>query len=392
MSTATIQNSSSKPELAKIRTDVVGSLLRPEAVKTARVAFDDGKISADELRAIEDEAVREAVRVQENAGLDVVTDGEIRRLNFQDSFGASVHGYDASRSTLKVYEQRVEGSAPGQRWDIAQMHHAGTAVSHRRPAKARLTLVHNIPLEEYCFVRMAANKPAKVSLIGPDRISQRFEYESSTAVYRDMDAFLADVVAIERQIVTSLVEAGCRYVHIDAPGFTAYVDEPTMAQMRARGEDPMRNFTRSLQAEAAVIAGYPGVTFGIHLCRGNQRSMWHREGTYDAIAERLFNELPHDRFLLEYDTPRAGSFEPLRFVPKDKIVVLGLISTKVAELETVEALKRRIGEASKFIALNQLAISPQCGFASDVVGNLLGADEQKRKLEIVAETARQVWG
>jgi 5-methyltetrahydropteroyltriglutamate--homocysteine methyltransferase len=392
MSTATIQNSSSKPELAKIRTDVVGSLLRPEAVKTARIAFDDGKISADELRAIEDEAVREAVRVQENAGLDVVTDGEIRRLNFQDSFGASVQGYDASRSTLKVYEQRVEGSAPGQRWDIAQMHHAGTAVSHRRPAKARLTLVHNIPLEEYRFVRTAANKPAKVSLIGPDRISQRFEYESSTAVYRDIDAFLADVVAIERQIVTSLVEAGCRYVHIDAPGFTAYVDEPTMAQMRARGEDPMRNFARSLRAEAAVIADYPGVTFGIHLCRGNQRSMWHREGTYDAIAERLFNELPHDRFLLEYDTPRAGSFEPLRFVPKGKVVVLGLVSTKVAELETVDALKRRIGEASKFIALDQLAVSPQCGFASDVVGNLLGPDEQKRKLEIVAETARQVWG
>ena len=152
MSTATIQNSSSKPELAKIRTDVVGSLLRPEAVKTARVAFDDGKISAAELRAIEDEAVREAVRLQENAGLDVVTDGEMRRLNFQDSFGASVEGYDASRSTLKVYEQRVEGSAPGQRWDIAQMHHAGTAVSHRRPAKARLKLAHNIPLEEYRFV------------------------------------------------------------------------------------------------------------------------------------------------------------------------------------------------------------------------------------------------
>jgi 5-methyltetrahydropteroyltriglutamate--homocysteine methyltransferase len=206
-----------------------------------------------------------------------------------------------------------------------------------------------------------------------------------------MDAFLADVVAIEREIITSLVASGCRYVHIDAPGFTAYVDEPTMAQMRARGEDPMQNFARSLKAEAAVIANYPGVTFGIHLCRGNQRSMWHREGTYDAIAERLFSELPHHRFLLEYDTPRAGSFEPLRFVPKDKVVVLGLVSTKVAELETVEALKRRIGEASKFIPLEQLAISPQCGFASDVVGNLLKPDDQKRKLEVVVETARQVW-
>jgi 5-methyltetrahydropteroyltriglutamate--homocysteine methyltransferase len=382
----------SLPALAKIRTDVVGSLLRPDVVKEARIAFDDGKITADALHAIEDDAVRAAVRLQEDVGLDVVTDGEMRRLNFQDSFGASVEGYDASRSTLKVYEQRVEGAAPGQRWDIAQMHDAGTAVSHRRPAKARLKLAHNIPLEEYRFVSKVAKVPAKVSLIGPDRISQRFEYENSTAVYRDMDAFLADVVAIERQIVSSLVEAGCRYVHIDAPGFTAYVDDATMAQMRARGEDPMQNFAQSLKAEAAVIANYPGVTFGIHLCRGNQRSMWHREGTYDAIAERLFNELPHDRFLLEYDTPRAGSFAPLRFVPKGRVVVLGLVSTKVAELETVDALKRRIDEASKFLPLDQLAISPQCGFASDVVGNLLSADDQKRKLEVVVETARAVWG
>ena len=378
--------------LVTIRTDVVGSLLRPPAVKDARVAFDDGKIAEADLHAIEDQAVREAVRLQEGAGLDVVTDGEMRRLNFQDSFGASVAGYDATRSTLKVYEQRVEGSAPGQRWDIPTMHHAGTAVSHRRPAKERLKLVHNIPLEEYRFASRIANKPVKVSLIGPDRIAQRFEYESSTAVYRDLDDFVADVVAIERQIVTSLVEAGCRYVHIDAPGFTAYVDEATMAQMRARGEDPMQNFARSLRAEAAVVADYPGVTFGIHLCRGNQRSMWHREGTYDGIAERLFNELPHDRFLLEYDTPRAGSFEPLRFVPKGKVIVLGLVSTKVPELEGVDALKRRIDEASRFIPLDQLAISPQCGFASDVVGNLLGADDQKRKLERVAEVARAVWG
>jgi len=381
-----------KFDLAKIRTDVVGSLLRPDILKEARIAFDDGKITAEALRAIEDEAVRQAVRLQEDAGLDVVTDGEMRRLNFQDSFGASVEGYDANRSTLKVYEQRVEGSAPGQRWDIAQMHHAGTAVSHRRPAKTRLTLAHNIPLEEYSFVSKVSKKPAKVSLIGPDRIAQRFEYESSTAVYRDMDAFLADVLAIERRIVKSLVDAGCRYVHIDAPGFTAYVDEPTMAQMRARGEDPMQNFARSLKAEAAVVSGFPGITFGIHLCRGNQRSMWHREGTYDAIAERLFNELPHDRFLLEYDTPRAGSFEPLRFMPKGKVAVLGLISTKGPELESVDVLKRRIEEAAEFLPLDQLAISPQCGFASDVVGNLLSPDDQKRKLDRVVEVARQVWG
>jgi 5-methyltetrahydropteroyltriglutamate--homocysteine methyltransferase len=380
------------PALAKVRTDVVGSLLRPAAVRQARIAFDEGRIAAAALRAIEDDAVREAVRLQESAGLDVVSDGEMRRLNFQDSFGASVEGYAASRSTLKAYERRVEGASPGRRWDIPTLGEAGTAVSHRRPVKARLTLAHNIPLDEYRFAATAARRPVKVSLIGPDRIAQRFAYEDSRAVYRDMDAFLADVVAIERAIVKSLVEAGCRYVHIDAPGFTAYVDSPSLAEMRARGEDPMQNFARALKAEAAVIADFPGVTFGIHLCRGNQRSMWHREGAYDAIAERLFNSLPHHRFLLEYDTPRAGSFAPLRFVPKGAVVVLGLVSTKVPDLESLDALKRRIDEAAKFIALDQLAISPQCGFASDVVGNLLSADDQKRKLERVVEAARAVWG
>jgi 5-methyltetrahydropteroyltriglutamate--homocysteine methyltransferase len=378
-------------DLRTIRTDVVGSLLRPAAVIEARKRFDEGKISAAELRAIEDDAVRGAVRLQESIGLDVVSDGELRRLNFQDSFGAAVEGYDASVSTLQAYTRRVEGGTALRRWEVP-LHEKGTAISHRRPVKSRLKLAKNVPLEEYQFVAGVAKTPAKVSLIGPDRISQRFEHENSKAVYKDMDAFMADVVAIEREIIKSLADAGCRYVHIDAPGYTAYVDGPSMDQMRARGEDPMANFTRSLNADAAVIANFPGVTFGIHLCRGNQRSMWHREGSYDAIAERLFTQLPHDRFLLEYDSPRAGSFAPLRFMPKGKVAVLGLVSTKVPELETVDALKRRIDEAARHLPLEQLAISPQCGFASDVVGNLITPDDQKRKLERVVETARQVWG
>ena len=378
--------------LKTIRTDVVGSLLRPANLKEARAAFDEGRIDAAAFRAAEDAAVAGAVRLQEGVGLDVISDGEMRRLNFQDSFGAAVEGYDANRSTLKVYERRVEGSAPLQRWDIPQMHDAGTAVSHRRPVKARLKLARNVPLDEYNALHKVASTPAKVSLIGPDRISQRFDHQASKSVYSDLDDFVADVVAIEQAIVESLVAAGCRYIHIDAPGFTAYVDEPSLAQMRARGEDPQENFARSLKAESAVVANLGEVATGIHLCRGNQRSMWHREGSYDAIAERLFNELPHDRFLLEYDSPRAGSFAPLRFVPKDRVVVLGLISTKVPEIETVDDLKRRIDEAAKHLPLEQLAISPQCGFASDVVGNLLSEDDQKRKLELVVETARQVWG
>ena len=378
-------------DIKSARTDVVGSLLRPQYLKDARQKLDEGTFPADEFQKLEDRAVRDAVALQESVGLDVLTDGEMRRLNFQESFGAAVEGFDAGASKLHTYERRVEGAAPGQRWEIPDIGSHGTAVSHRRPVVSRIKLVRNIPLEEYKAVAAVAKTPAKVTLIGPDRISQRFDYEKSAAIYKGMDDFVADVVAIEREIVKGLVDAGCRYVQIDAPGFTAYVDEPSMKQMRDRGEDPMANFARSLKAETDVVKGFPGVTFGIHLCRGNQRSMWHREGTYDAIAERLFNELPHDRFLLEYDTPRAGSFAPLRFVPKGKIIVLGLITTKAPELEKVDDLRKRIDEAAKYIPLDQLALSPQCGFASDVVGNLVTGDDQKRKLEVMVETARKVW-
>jgi len=380
-------------ELARIRNDVVGSLLRPARLKEARVTYDDGKITLDQLRVTEDEGIREAVRLQEQLGLDVVTDGEYRRLNFQDSFGESVSGYDAGRATLDFYEHRVEGSRPLQRWEIPNGGEVkGTAVSQRRPVVARLGLARNVPVEEYRFLSQVARKPGKVALIGPDRISQRFDWQNSRAVYADMDEFMADVVRVEREIISGLAQAGCRYVQIDAPGYTAYVDPPSLQAMRERGEDPKENFSRSLKADNRLLEGFDDVTFGIHLCRGNQRSMWHREGTYDDIAERLLNELKHDRFLFEYDSPRAGGFEPLRFLPKGKVVVLGLVSTKVPQMEKIDDLKRRIDEASKYAPLDQLAISPQCGFSSDVVGNLISEDDQKRKLEIVVETARQVWG
>ncbi len=380
-------------ELVNIRNDVVGSLLRPPDLKRARAESDEGKLSLEELRQTEDREIRRAVHFQEELGLVVVTDGEYRRLNFQDSFGESVSGYDAGKASIKFYEQRVEGSKPLQRWEIPHTgEEKGTAVSQRRPVAERLRLARNIPLEEYLFVSQVARKPAKVTLIGPDRISQRFDWQNSQAIYPSMDAFVADVVKIQREMIRGLADAGCRYVQIDAPGYTAYVDPPSLQTMRDRGEDPKENFSRSLKADNQVLEGFEDVTFGIHLCRGNQRSMWHREGSYDDIAERLLNELKHDRFLFEYDTPRAGGFEPLRFLPKGKVVVLGLVSTKVPQLEKIDELKRRIDEASRYAPLEQLAISPQCGFSSDVVGNLISEDDQKRKLEIVVETARQVWG
>jgi 5-methyltetrahydropteroyltriglutamate--homocysteine methyltransferase len=221
-------------------------------------------------------------------------------------------------------------------------------------------------------------------------------------VYKDIDEFIADVVAIERQMIRQLVDAGCRYIHIDAPGFTAYVDQLSLERMRARGEDPDKNLERGIAAENAVIAGFDGVTFGLHICRGNPRGIdpatgkvmpqWHREGHYDSIAERLFSGLKHDRLLLEYDSERAGDFGPLRYVPKDKIAVLGLVTTKSAELESVDALRRRIDDAARHLPLDQLALSPQCGFSSGVGGVQLDEDSQWRKLERIVETAHAVWG
>ncbi len=378
--------------LAAARTDVVGSLLRPARWKEARLRLDSGLMDRESFANLEVDCVKKNLELQEGAGLDVVTDGEISRLNFQDSFGLSVSGYDSGSSeSIGSQENRSAGGTPLSRWEIPDLAGPGTPVIHRRPVRQRLQLTRNVPLEEYLRVAPLAKRPVKVTLIGPDRVAQRFDDERSKGVYSGMDDFVQDVVAIQRRMIGQLVDAGCRYVHIDAPGYTAYVDEPSLAAMRARGEDPWQNFARSLKADAALIEGFPGVTFGIHLCRGNQRSMWHREGSYDAIAERLFNELPHQRFLLEYDSPRAGSFAPLRFVPKGKIVVLGLVSTKVPRLEPVDELKRRIDEAAKFVPLANLALSPQCGFGSDVVGNLVSEDDQKRKLARVVETARQVW-
>ena len=379
-------------DLVNLRTDVVGSLLRPAELKQAHADRGADKISAEALRQIEDEAIRKAVRFQEEMGLSVITDGEFRRLNFQDSFAASVSGFAARQVDFTFMESLSREGKPLQRWDPYHIAGEGAAILQRRPVAQKLRLARNLPLEEYRFVSGVARKPVKVTLVGPDRITQRFDYQNSKSIYWSTEDFVADVVRIEREMVRSLIDAGCRYVQIDAPSYTAYVDGPSLAEMKERGEDPMKNLTRSIQADNEILRLFDGTTFGIHLCRGNQRSMWHREGSYDAIAEKLFNELRHDRFLLEYDSPRAGTFEPLRFVPKGKMVVLGLVSTKVPDIETVDDLKRRIDSACKYIPLEQLALSPQCGFASDVVGNLINEDDQKKKLEVVVETARQVWG
>ena len=387
-------------ELDNLRVDHIGSLSRPQTLLSLHKRVDAGEISADELRAEEDAAIREVVAAQEAVGFPVVTDGEFRRRNFQDSFAASVTGYELSADATVYGGQFREGMDRQGRVESG-LAIPGPAVVTRRPTAQRLTVTRNLPLEEYLFVANLTNTPAKATLIGPDRVAQRFDWQQSLDVYGGLDDFETHVASLQRGMVSELIDAGCSYVHIDAPGYTAYVDAPSLVTMRSRGEDTDENLRRSIAADNAVIDGFDGVTFGIHLCRGNERLLdpatgkivpqWHREGPYDAIAEQLFTGLHHKRLLLEYDSERAGGFEPLRFVPKDKIVVLGLVTTKSTDVESTELLLRRIDEASKFIPVEQLALSPQCGFASGA-GLTVPEDVQWRKLEALMEAAQQVWG
>jgi 5-methyltetrahydropteroyltriglutamate--homocysteine methyltransferase len=374
--------------LDHLRIDLVGSFLRPPSLVDAATAHARGVLPDEELRTLQDAAITELIAQEERHGLPFVTDGEYRRSHFMESF-AEVAGMGPWRAELTRHAIATLPQPAGAPEVLGQEH--GNEV--RCPVTERLRLVRNGPLAEYQFAASHATRPASVTLIGPDRIVQRYAYEESRAIYPNgAPEFLADVVRIEREIIAGLSDAGCRYVHIDAPGYTAYVDEDTLAAMRARGENTDENLLRSIAAENDVVRDFPGITFGIHLCRGNSRSQWHRKGSYEAIAEKLFNGLLHQRFLLEYDDERSGGFEPLRFVPKGKVVVLGLITTKRGELESADTLKRRIDEAAKYLPLEQLALSPQCGFASGLAGNQLSHEDQWRKIDLLVSVAQQVWG
>ena len=362
--------------LDTIRTDLVGSFLRPPRLKDAHIRRSRQQVSDEEVRQVQDEAIRALIARQEAIGLPVATDGEFRRDTFMDSFTAAVTGINLRGPVVE------EAATPNTRGE-------DPTFNHRQPATERLSLLHNLVLDEFRFAQALTGIPVKVTLIGPGRIMQLYDPESE--VYAGMDEFLADVVAIDREIIGQVVEAGCRYVQIDEPSYTAYVDERWLESMKERGEDSQKHLDQAIEADNAVMSGFPGVTFGVHVCRGNRQSMYHREGAYDAIAERLFTGLDCQRLLLEYDTPRAGTFDPLRFVPAGKVAVLGLVSTKTPDMEDADALRRRLAGAEQFLPLEQMALSPQCGFASGIAGNLLGEDAQWRKLELIEEVAAEAW-
>jgi methionine synthase II (cobalamin-independent) len=378
-----------------VRSDHTGALRMPDWLRDLYVDQHEGRVDEATLREGQQRAIGEVIRKQEEIGFPVVTDGELQRFaGFQQSFGGAVTGFDA---LPYVPRRRSAAATPGvSETAVAEPHRIesgvsgpGTAIYNRLPVKQRLTLVHNLLADEYAMASRLATHPVKLTLTGPDRISQRVEYENSRDVYADMDEFLADVVDIERRMIGEVVAAGCRYIQIDEPGYTAYVDPPLLERMRARGEDPRANMERSIRADNALIAGFPGVTFAVHICRGNSGGRggpgWHREGTYDEIAEQLFSELKFDRFLLEYDSEAAGTFDALRFMSADKVAVLGLVSNH-GEAESPAYLKERLAEASRILPLEQLGLCPRCG-----LGSAPGEEHQWAKLRAVQEVADEVW-
>jgi len=246
-------------------------------------------------------------------------------------------------------------------------------------------------VEEFTYLRGRTTRQVKVTLLSAQQAAAYYDPDVSKAAYATRDAYLADLVDFTRREIAELARLGCEYIQIDAPQYAALLDETIREGYRQRGSDPDRLLDTCIELDNAIIDGHPGVTFGIHICRGNHKSMFYASGGYDRIAEHIFRRARFQRFLLEYDDERSGTFEPLRHVPDDRVVVLGLVSSKLAQLESGAELERRIAEASRYVPLERLAISPQCGFASTHEGNRLTADDQRRKLELVAATARAVW-
>ena len=364
-------------------TDVVGSLLRPQALLDARLRFEQGEIQPAEFKRIEDAAVDAAVSLQEQAGLDVVTDGEMRRLSFQSGLPDAVEGFG---------EVSLDAYLWGEWHGDEQVGDRATERPPRLGVREPLRRRRHIAAEELTYLRGRTSRIAKITLTSPSLYANLWSPELSLDAYPTLDSFLEDVVEIMRDEVRELARLGATYLQLDAPHYPLLIDPATRAFYESQGWSLERWLDRGIELDNAVIAAAPGVTFGFHLCRGNQGSRWLVSGGYDPIAARVFRGVNAQRLLLEYDDERSGSFEPLREVPDDRMVVLGLVTTKSGRRETVEELERRTREAAAFIDLERLAISPQCGFATSVVGNALTQDDERAKLETIARASAVIWG
>jgi 5-methyltetrahydropteroyltriglutamate--homocysteine methyltransferase len=364
------------------RADHVGSLLRPPELRQARDDFAAGTITAGQLRAVEDEAIRGAVALQQEAGLRSVTDGEFRRASWHMDF---------------VYQIGGIGQVPGQL--VSKFRNAEGTIEFTPPAirvNRRVTMDKTIFGDDFAFLQSIAGQSVpKLTIPAPSMVHYRSGVRAvvDESVYPDVEEFWSDVSAAYADEVRRLAGQGCRYLQIDDISL-AYLNDPAQrAYISERGEDAEHMHLRYISLINGAVAGRPaGMTVATHMCRGNYRSSWVASGGYDFVAEALFSELNVDGFFLEYDDERSGGFEPLRFVPPGKQIVLGLVTTKRPELESKDELKRRIDEAAKYVPLDQLCLSGQCGFSSTVEGNALTLDDQKAKLSLIVEVAQEVWG
>jgi 5-methyltetrahydropteroyltriglutamate--homocysteine methyltransferase len=363
------------------RADHVGSLLRPPSLLTARAAFQEGRIDAAQLHAQEDAAIREAVALQEDVGLQAITDGELRRSSWHMDFVYQIGGVDRTEDSM-----------------VSRFHNEAGDIEFtpsRPRVSTRVTLDHTIFGADFEFLAGVVTRGTpKLTIPSPSMVHYRGGRAAiDTTVYPEMDAFWADLGDVYGEEIKRLHGLGCGYLQIDDTSF-AYLNDPEQrAEFDRRGEHGDEQHLTYIRTLNRALADRPaGMTITTHMCRGNHRSSWVARGGYDFVAEAVFNELNVDGFFLEYDDERSGGFEPLRFVPPGKLIVLGLITSKRPQLENKDAVKRRIEEAARFIDLDQLCLSPQCGFASTELGNSLTLDEERAKLELVVEIATEVWG
>lgn len=361
------------------RADHVGSLLRPASLLALRTRYQNGEISAAELRGAEDEAIRDAIKKQESVGLKSVTDGEFRRTYFHVDFLEKLAGVTVSGG-INVKFRSTKGDVD--------------FTPPRLAVTGKLRHVQDIQRADYEFLAANASQTPKVAIPSPTMVHFRGGRQAiDIEAYPDLDEFFEDLAQCYRDEINSLYEAGARYIQLDDTNL-AYLCDPGMRDgARQRGEDPDELPRTYAALINSVIDGRPDdLTVAIHLCRGNFRSAWVAEGSYEPVAEVLFNELDVDGFFLEYDDERSGDFAPLRFVPDDKTIVVGLVTSKTGLLESKEQLVTRVNEAARYMSLQNMCLSPQCGFSSTVHGNQLTEAQQWAKLELIVETAREIWG
>jgi 5-methyltetrahydropteroyltriglutamate--homocysteine methyltransferase len=366
------------------RAEHIGSLLRPPHLLEQRGRFSRGEIGQADLAAAEDEAIGDAIALQESLGFKFVTDGEFRRRSYHSFFYGEL-------GKLRI---DTIGGTDAVATEKGERHGGGRGAQPMAAIGSRVQWTHPINAGDVAFLKAHSSRLPKITIPGPCALHFRGGNAAVTAAaYKDVDLFWSDIVAAFGKELGALAEAGCHYVQIDETAFAKFGDPDVQAMLAARGDDWSRLIDTYIAVTNRILRVAPAdLHIGMHLCRGNRGGHWHAEGSYEEVAERLFNALDIAFYFLEYDTPRAGNFTPLRFVPQYKSVVLGLVSTKVPELEDKAALRRRLDDATKFVALDRLAVSPQCGFASVDTGNPVTAEAQRRKLELTCDLARDIWG